>query len=338
MVATSVASSAVSSQTTPSLPLNHTSPSPSKGQEPDHLLYLAAALEQFSPHILDRAVVEAARQRVLQLTMASGVNEVPGKGIQGRVPAEDGTHSVDVAIGNRTYMSRLEIPIPPFVLAQREQRTAHGQIASFLAVERKVVGLLVFADVPRPELAQLAPGLKAEGIRQAVLLTGDGETVARQIGTLARVDRVVAQCLPDEKVRVVTDLEQQGRRVLMVGDGVNDAPALAAATVGLAMGAQGLTAAAAAADAVLLSTDILLVITAVRIGKHVLRVAKQGIWVGIGLSIIAMVVAAFGYLPPAAGAILQEGIDVLVIVNALRAGRQPLYAERRSAPMPHECR
>jgi len=152
-------------------------------------------------------------------------------------------------------------------------------------------------------------------------LTGDSEVVAQQIGKLARVDRVVARCLPEEKVRIVQELASQKHRVLMVGDGVNDAPALATATVGIALGAQGLTAAASAADAVLLSTDILRVATAIRLGRQVMRVALQGIWMGMGLSAIAMLFAAFGYITPAAGAILQEGIDVIVILNALRAGR-----------------
>jgi len=122
-------------------------------------------------------------------------------------------------------------------------------------------------------------------------------------------------------LRIVQELKAHGHRVLMVGDGINDAPALATATVGMALGSQGLTAAATAADTVLLSTDILRVVKAVRLGRWVMRVALQGIWVGMGLSAIAMIFAAFGFIPPAAGAILQEGIDVIVILNALRVSR-----------------
>jgi P-type E1-E2 ATPase len=145
--------------------------------------------------------------------------------------------------------------------------------------------------------------------------------VAQQIGKIAQVDRVIARCLPEDKVRTVKELVQQGKRVLMVSDGINDAPALATATVGMALGTQGLTAAASSADAVLLSSDILRVGRAVRLGRHVMRVAVQGIWVGMGLSVIAMVFAAFGFIPPAAGALIQEAFDVIVILNALRAGR-----------------
>jgi len=228
---------------------------------------------------------------------------------------------VSVAVGNRTFMLQLGIALPPSLVAEREQRTALGQICSFVAVDGQIVGLIVLEDIPRAELARLSPDLKREGIQQTVLLTGDGEIVARQVGQAAHIDRVVAHCLPEEKVRVVQELVNQKHRVLMVGDGINDAPALATATVGMALGTQGLTAAANAADTVLLSTDILRVVTAVQLGHRVMRIALQGIWVGMGLSAIAMLFAAFGYITPAAGAILQEGIDVIVILNALRVGR-----------------
>jgi heavy metal translocating P-type ATPase len=294
----------------------------------DAVLGLVASVEQLSTHILARATVEAAYERGLVLSATSEFEEALGKGIHGHVPApganqksNEDDHSLEITIGNRTFMRTLDVLLPEDLLAERERRTVEGQIVSLAAINRQVVGLFIFADVPRPDLAQLSPALKAEGIREIVLLTGDGETVAQQIGKMAQVDRVIARCMPAEKVRVVEELQGQQRHVLMVGDGINDAPALATATVGLAIGAQGLTAAAAAADAVLLSTDIFQVVGAVRLGRRVLRVAQQGIWVGMGLSIIAMIFASFGFIPPAAGAVLQEGVDALVIINALRAGR-----------------
>ncbi|HEX7734216.1 MAG TPA: heavy metal translocating P-type ATPase, partial [Ktedonobacteraceae bacterium] len=294
------------------------------------LLCLAASVEQLSTHILARAVLEAAQQCNCPLRSANDFEEVFGKGVRGRVPIlpEDrhaaslpSRDTVEVAVGNRTFMKQLAILLPDALLAERERRRETGQICSFLAVDRQVKGLLVLEDVPRPELAQLSARLRETGIKQTILLTGDSEIVAQQIGKLALVDQVIARCLPEDKVQTVKKLEQQGHRVLMVGDGINDAPALATATVGMALGTQGLTAAAAAADTVLLSTDILHVPRAVRLGRHVMRVAVQGIWVGIGLSIIAMLFAASGLIAPAAGAVLQEGIDVLVILNALRVGR-----------------
>jgi heavy metal translocating P-type ATPase len=294
----------------------------------DTLLWLVASVEQFSTHILARAVVDAARRLERPLQLATHLNELIGKGIQGSVAAPSGadgvtspmTH-VSVAVGNRKFMAHLDLPIPASLLEERERRTADGQIGSFIAIDGRVEALVIFADVPRPELGRLTADLKATGIGETWLLTGDGETVARQVGKLAGIDRIVARCLPEQKVETIRALEAQKHSVLMVGDGVNDAPALATASVGLAMGAQGLTAAAAIADAVLLSPDILQVARAVRLGRRVMRVALQGIWIGMGLSLIAMVCAAFGLISPTFGAILQEGIDVLVIVNALRATR-----------------
>jgi heavy metal translocating P-type ATPase len=291
----------------------------------DAIIQLAASVEQLSSHVLARAVVATAQERGLALATTDDFAESFGKGVAGLVtlPAGSGSdeRQVRVALGNRTYMGQLGVALPDDVLEERERRVQRGEIASFLALDGQVVALLVLADTPRAELARLAPTLKAEGIRETLLLTGDTELVGKRVGALAGVDRVIAHCLPDDKVRAVQEIERAGHYVLMVGDGVNDAPALATATVGLALGAQGLTAASSAADGVLLSPDILRVPLAVRIGRHALHIARQGIWVGMGLSSVAMVFAALGFIEPAAGAVLQEGIDVLVILNALRAGR-----------------
>jgi len=302
----------------------------SMGETKDRLLSFAAAVEQLSTHILARAVVEAAQKHSLPLSPVQDFEEIFGKGVRGcvRETAADlqggeqqEKKAVEVAVGNRTFMEHLGITIPPLLLSERERRVESGQMCSFIAVEKQVAGLLVLEDVPRADLSRLSKDLHAAGIKKTMLLTGDSEVVAQQIGKLAQMDRVIARCLPEDKVRTVKELVQQGHRVLMVGDGINDAPALAAATVGMALGSQGLTAAASAADTVLLSTDILRVVRTVRLGRYVMHVARQGIWVGMALSVIAMLFAAFGFITPAAGAILQEGIDVLVILNALRAGR-----------------
>jgi cation transport ATPase len=300
------------------------------GSEEATLLRLAASVEQLSTHILSRAVVEAAQERSLPLSTTDDFEEVFGRGVRGHVPLitqdrreiwQSAVDEVAVAVGNRTFMQHLGIPVPDSLLIERERRVEKGQICSFLAVENRVEGLLVLEDVPRAELSRLSPDLGAAGIKETILLTGDSEVVAQQIGKIAQVDRVISRCLPEDKVRIVKELEQQGHRVLMVGDGINDAPVLASATVGMALGTQGLTAAASAADTVLLSTDILRVVRAVRLGRRVMRVAVQGIWVGMGLSAIAMIFAAFGFISPAAGALIQEAFDVIVILNALRAGK-----------------
>lgn len=295
------------------------------------LLRLAASVEQLSTHILARAVVEAAQAQALPLDLADDFEEVFGKGVRGRVPISAGDQEdiewsqqetmVEVAVGNRTFMRLLNISLPASLLAERQRRVDAGQICSFLAVDRSVKGLLVLQDVARADLSRLSEELHATGVKETLLLTGDNEVVARQIGQAAQVDRVFARCLPEDKVRIVKQLLADRHHVLMVGDGINDAPALATATVGMALGTQGLTAAAASADTVLLSTDILRVPRAVRLGRRVMHVALQGIWVGMGLSMIAMIFAAFGFISPAAGALLQEGIDVIVILNALRIGR-----------------
>ena len=289
----------------------------------EQMLSLLASIEQFSAHVLARAVVQLAQERQAPLCAVNDVSETTGHGLCGKVnlPTKSETRVIEVAVGNRKFMHALNIALSPALLAAREERTTDGQIASFFALDNHACGLLVFADQARPELATLMAQLRAAGIEETALLTGDVEHIAKQVAQLATIDHVQARCLPADKVHFIEERQAAGRRVLMIGDGVNDAPALATATVGMAVGGQELTASAVAADAVLLSPHILRVATAVQLGRRVLRIAKQGIWVGMGLSVVAMIFAAMGDIPPAIGAILQEGIDVLVVVNALRAGR-----------------
>src|SRR5262249_2704981 len=154
-------------------------------------------------HILARAVVAAGRQRDLSLLPVAGFHEVAGNGVTGAVAVDTAVDravtQVDVAIGNRTFMRLLEISLPQPLLDERARRAGKGQIASFLALAGRVVALLVFADVPRPEVAELGLSLRDAGLREVVLLTGDGEAAARRVGQLAQVDRVIAHCLPEDK-------------------------------------------------------------------------------------------------------------------------------------------
>jgi P-type E1-E2 ATPase len=158
-------------------------------------------------------------------------------------------------------------------------------------------------------------------VRRTLLLSGDRESNTRAVARAVGITEAQGDLLPPDKVRAVRALEATGERVLMVGDGTNDAPALSAAAVGVALASHGGGITAEAADVVVLADDVTLVADAVRIARRTMYVARQSIWIGLGLSAAAMVVAAFGYIPPTAGALLQEGIDVAVILNALRTSR-----------------
>ena len=180
------------------------------------LLSFAASIEQLSTHILARAVVDAALERDLTLSPDVNFEETFGKGVQGRIPITPGdiqlagqsvNDFIDVAVGNHSFMQHLAITLPPALLSERKRRVDAGQICSFIAVDHQIAGLLVLEDVPRPELARLSSDLKSAGIKETILLTGDSEVVAHQIGELAQVDRAIARCLPDDKLRIIHELE-----------------------------------------------------------------------------------------------------------------------------------
>ncbi len=282
---------------------------------PEELIRLAASLDQVSPHVLAAAIVTAARDRGLPLTFPTGVAEQLGSGIEGSV---DGRQ---VALGKASWVKERTGGGGPLAARLEELRRAvstEGQVNVFVAVDGHPAGAIILADPIREDSAATLARLRGLGIERVVMVTGDHHTVAERVGRELGVDAVMAECSPAQKVDAVKAESAKGPTV-MVGDGVNDAPALAAATVGVAMGARGATASSEAADAVLMLDRLDRLVDALAISRRSRSIALQSVVAGMGLSIAAMIVAAFGYLPPLAGALFQEAIDVAVILNALRA-------------------
>ncbi len=277
---------------------------------PEEVLRLAASLDQASKHIIAETLVAEARGKGLTLAIPSEVMETPGEGIAGKV---DGRA---VLVGGLRYVESKTGASLRALAGERQP----GALAVAVAVDGKPAGVLILSDALRAGTEQLLQALRGLGIARIVLATGDRREVARVVTAGLSIDSVRSELTPDQKILVVLS-ERKNGPVMMIGDGVNDAPALAAADVGLAMGAKGAAASAEAADVVLLVDQLDRVLPAIQIARRSRRIALQSVIAGIGLSIAAMIAAAFGYLPPVQGALLQEVIDVLVIFNALRALR-----------------
>ncbi|MFL5861040.1 MAG: heavy metal translocating P-type ATPase [Solirubrobacteraceae bacterium] len=287
------------------------------GLSEGELLHLAASLDRMSAHVLGEALVTAAQEAGLELTMPDDVQEEPGQGIAGSVNGRR------VLVGSRAFMRTAGVPQDEIDGAGVATTRGSGEAHVVVAVGGHVAGVIVMADELRPDARDGVERLRAEGIRYVVMASGDRRSVAERVGRELAMDRVYAELSPEEKLEIVRRIrdDRQLRKVVMVGDGVNDAPALALADVGIAMGAAGATVSAETADAVITVDRIDRVADAVHVGRRSLHIARQSALVGMGLSLAAMMIAAFGYLPPVAGALLQEGIDLAVILNALRALR-----------------
>jgi heavy metal translocating P-type ATPase len=275
---------------------------------PDQILSYAAAVDAGAGHMLARSIVAAAAERGLAIPLASDVNERPGQGVTGRVEGHD------VTLGARSFIAARH----PGLTLSRWDGESTG-LRAWLAIDGAPGGVIEFADRLRPEAHDLVLALGRLGLRQVVLVTGDHLGHARAVADALGITEVRADLLPADKVQVVDELEAAGERVLMMGDGTNDAPALMRASVGVALASHGGGITAEAADAVVLADDANRVAEAVAISRRTMAIARQSVWAGLGLSGLAMVIAAFGYIPPILGAILQEAIDVAVILNALRA-------------------
>jgi P-type E1-E2 ATPase len=281
------------------------------------LLRLAASLDKMSAHVLGVALVRAAADAGLALSAATDVTEQPGQGIQGSV---DGRV---VAVGSRAFIGALGVPADEVASAVLSSGHGSGEAHVLVAVDGHLAGVMVMADELRPDAAHIVERLHAEGVSHIAMVSGDRRSVAERIGRELGVDRVYADQSPQDKLDVVASLRADPhlRPVIMVGDGVNDAPALALADVGIAMGAAGATVSSQTADAVIMVDRVDRVADAVHTGRRALFIARQSVLAGMGLSLAAMAVAALGYLPPVAGALTQEAIDLAVILNALRALR-----------------
>lgn len=277
----------------------------------EELLFYAGSLAQASHHVVAKALVDAVSGKNISLDVPLYVEEVPGDGVLGRVKNRDvvlGSVSFVAGKSKNSDWSR-------HALSEITDQTA---LATAIAIDGVLVGLIIFADEIRPEANRTLNLLREIGIGRMVLLTGDRQEVADAVARGLPIDTVIARSTPEGKVLAVQD-EGQRATCAMVGDGVNDAPALAAARIGIAMGARGASASSEAADVVLLVDTLARLPEAFFIARRSFAIAWQSVIFGIGLSGIAMMFAASGFLTPLSGAVVQELIDIAVISNALRA-------------------
>jgi heavy metal translocating P-type ATPase len=282
------------------------------GRDADTVLRFAAAVEQGSSHRLARVVVDATHDKQLVIPTASSLKEKPGQGVSGIVDGQV------VRVGSRSFVLAV-------CMADGEEllRLEAGTVAlrAYVGIDGHLAGVIEYADELRPDVPDVLRTLARWGVTRLMLLSGDHAPSAQAMAARAGLTDVRGDLLPQDKARLVQELMREGEVVMMVGDGTNDAPALSQASIGVALAGHGGGITAEAADVIILRDSLTAVGDAIAIGHRTTRIAKQSIGVGLGLSALAMIWAAAGGLPPIAGAMLQEAIDVAVIVNALRTVR-----------------
>lgn len=276
------------------------------------ILRIAASIEQFSSHIIAHAIVSHAREHNVTLSLPKNYEETPSLGVTAFID------DTQYFLGNLSYLESKNISIPSDSIVKHESSKNLGVMITYLADTKGIVGDIHFSDTLRPEVPRLFEALKNFGIQKIIMLTGDKEIVAQHIAQEIGITEFKAECMPQDKISEVKKLKQNFPPVIMVGDGVNDAPALMEADMGISIGTRGSTAASEASDIVITVNSLERIYEAFQIGRVVMKVAKQGIFIGIGFSILLMLLASLGYVQPMYGAILQEAIDVVTILNALR--------------------
>jgi heavy metal translocating P-type ATPase len=278
------------------------------------VLQTAAIAEQHSEHPLGEAIVRRARERNLPLRDYSQLRYSPGKGI---VVEESGTR---ILVGTRALFEEHGVPVSANALSEVGGHDGAGKTVVFVGRDSRVLGTVTLADQLRVEAKKAVQDLKAQGYR-TILLTGDSSDAARVIGNELGVHETIGDLLPEQKVEKIRDLLRNGRKVAMVGDGVNDAPALAEATVGIAMG-QGTDVALETADVTLMTSDLLRLVEVLAISKRCYRVIMFNFWGTIGVDTIGIVLAFSGMLAPIIAALIHVGSELAFILNSARLFRR----------------
>ncbi len=297
----------------------------SSHHSPQDILQYAASIEQFSNHILAQSILQKAKEDHVILVIPTDVKETVGGGVIGYI------NSKRYTLGKKEFLENNKIPLSDYIKNQSNSKNT----LMYIAEDDEIIGTILFSDKVRENSADVIrnihthnnafhsdknPKNKKNEI-ETIMVTGDEASRAEEIGKAFGFTKIISKCLPEQKLSLVKEYESRGVHVAMIGDGVNDAPALASASVGIALGSHGATTSTDTADAVIMVDDIGKISDLINISHNTLKIAKQSIFVGIGLSVVAMAVASLGYLPPVYGALLQEVIDTVVILNALRALR-----------------
>lgn len=287
----------------------------------DDILFKAASLEQMSSHPSAQSITKAGKEKFNNLALPTSFHEKSGLGVEGYV---NGEH---ILVGSSNYVESQSKTNTNYDTINRNgdllktitEFQKLGKMVVLVNINGTNAGIIKFTDKIRDGVVSMIQNLRKEGIKETILLTGDSLDNAKSIANQTGVDNYKYDLLPEDKVNEVKKLKEKFNDIIMIGDGINDAPALATATVGIAMGAKGTAISAEAADVVLLVDDVTKVSNVIHIGKKTIKIAKQSIFVGIGLSFLLMIFASFGLILPSVGALLQEALDIGVILNALRA-------------------
>lgn len=285
---------------------------PLDGYQADQILSFAASIERGSEHPIGRSIVQAGLDRQIEPVTVEGFAVLPGYGVTGQV------QSNQIVIGNRALLTERSIVWTEEIDRQVQQLEYQGQTVIPVAVDGVLKGLITLADTPRVEAKQAIAELKRIGIREVIMITGDNPRTAERIAKELGIDKVYAEVLPQNKLQIILDLQSQGKKVAFVGDGVNDAPALAAAEVGIAMGLAGTDVAMETADIGLMADEIERIPQIIDISRQALRVIWQNVIFSMSMNVLSVVLGGFGIIGPVVGALMHETSALPVLANSAR--------------------